>query len=156
MTTPRYPVSVSGRRDLGRLQGEIQELLAGLWQVSRIAGGGQGFRPAADCFRTDDPPELVVIVDLAGVDPRAVEIVAADRTLVVSGERRRPRRDQRLSFRQMEIDYGPFQRRIALDEDVDPARATASYEQGLLTIVLPLVERPRSGGKATIRVKARS
>ena len=42
----------------------------------------------------------------------------------------------------MEIDYGAFQRRIALAEEVDPDGVGASYDRGLLTIVLPLAPRP--------------
>src|SRR5438093_26330 len=49
-------LGMTGRRELGRLQGEIQELLADLWQIPRVAGLRQGFRPPTDCFRTEDPP----------------------------------------------------------------------------------------------------
>ena len=45
----------------------------------------------------------------------------------------------------MEIEYGPFQRAIALPDDVDPAQATADYERGLLRIVMPVVKRPQTG-----------
>ena len=45
----------------------------------------------------------------------------------------------------VQIEYGPFQRRISLAEDVDPAAAEATYEHGLLTVVLPLAQKPRSG-----------
>ena len=41
----------------------------------------------------------------------------------------------------MEIDYGHFQRRIHLHEHVDPGAVTAGYEQGLLTIVLPITTK---------------
>jgi HSP20 family molecular chaperone IbpA len=54
----------------------------------------------------------------------------------------------------MEIEYGHFQRAIALPEDVDPARATADYRQGLLRIVMPVVERPRGPVKVPIEVEA--
>jgi HSP20 family protein len=146
---------MTGRRDLGRLQGEIQELLADLWQIPRVAGVRHGFRPPADCFRTEDPTQLVVVVDIAGVDPSQVQIVAAERTLVISGERLRPRAAARPSYRQMEIDYGPFQRQIVLDEDVDASEARATYEDGLLTVVLPLMPRPSRPGRARIEIKAR-
>jgi HSP20 family protein len=146
---------VTGRRDLGRLQGEIQELLADLWQIPRVAGLRQGFRPPTDCFRTDDPPELVVVVDIAGVMPEQVHILVAEGILSVSGERSRPSSAQRPSYRQIEIDYGLFQRQIALGEEVDAEAARATYENGLLTIVLPLAQKSRSPGKATIEVKTR-
>ena len=133
---------MSGRRNVDRLQQEIQELLEDLWQVPRFAGLRQGFRPNVDCYRADGPPRLVVVADLAGVDPETVHIVAAERSLVIAGERRRPAPERPLSFQQMEIAYGPFQRRIALAEDVDHEAATATYVRGLLTVVLPVTEKP--------------
>jgi HSP20 family protein len=133
------------RRDVKRIHEELEELFADLWQVPRFAGLRQGFRPSIDCYRSEEPPAVTVVVDLAGIDPDGVEVVVTDRTVVISGERRRPVLACRVSYRQMEIDYGPFQRRVSLAEDVDPEAAEATYEGGLLTIVLPLAQRPRTG-----------
>ena len=132
-------------RDVNRLQEELEELFADLWQVPRFAGLRRGFRPHVDCYRSDDPPAVTVVVDLAGVDPDSVDIAVTERTVQISGERRRSAPDCRLSYRQMEIEYGSFQRRISLAEDVDPEGAQATYERGLLTVVLPLAQRPRTG-----------
>lgn len=55
----------------------------------------------------------------------------------------------------MEIDYGPFQRKVALAEDVDTSRAHASYTNGLLTIVLPIAERPPRPIRVTVEVDDR-
>ena len=52
----------------------------------------------------------------------------------------------------MEIDYGTFRRQIALNSDVDVAKAQASYDRGMLTIVLPLAQRPPTPEKVTIAV----
>jgi len=45
----------------------------------------------------------------------------------------------------MEIETGPFQRQVRLVEDVDPKQARARFEEGVLTIELPVVDRPPSG-----------
>ena len=129
------------RRDIDRLQGEIEELFADLWQVPRFTGMRHGFRPAVDCFHTDEPHRLTIVVELAGVDPESVSVVVEQRTLTVSGERRRPRIHGQV-YQQMEIEYGPFRRTVQLLEDVDVGAAEASYEHGLLTVVLPTAERP--------------
>ena len=42
----------------------------------------------------------------------------------------------------MEIEYGAFQRQVTLAEDIDPDNATATYERGLLTVLLPIAPRP--------------
>ena len=96
--------------DIDRLHEEIQELIDELWQVPRFAGGRRGFRPQVDCVRSDDPPALHVVVELPGVDPSELRVVAADRVLVVAGVRQRQPLEGR--YQQMEIEYGPFQRRI--------------------------------------------
>ena len=144
------------KRDVGRLQEELEELFSDLWRVPGFAGLLRGFRPHVDCYRSDEPPAVTVVVDLAGIDPGDVEILVTDRTVVVSGERRRPGLACRVSYRQMEIEYGPFQRRISLAEDVDPGSAEATYERGLLKVVLPLAEKPRSGAVSIALEQERS
>ena len=143
------------RRDIERLQGEIHELFADLWQVPRIAGAQPGFRPAADCFRSDDPAAITVVVDLAGVEPEGLNVVVHERTLIVAGERKRAPAG-RVSYHQMEIDYGPFQRQIPLAEAVDVDAAQASYERGLLTVVLPVAPAAPPLERVTIEVRTRT
>jgi HSP20 family protein len=132
------------RRDVDRLQEEIEELFADLWHVPRFSGARHGFRPNVDCFHTDDPHLLTVVVELPGVEPESLQVVAAERLLVVAGERARPQLPGRV-YQQMEIEYGPFQRNVRLAENVDPNGARASFRNGLLTVELPVVERPPSG-----------
>jgi HSP20 family protein len=143
---------VGERRDRDQLQEEIEELFADLWQVPRFSGLRRGFRPNVDCFHTDEPHELTVVVELPGVDPDSVDVVAAERVLVIRGERSRPRVDGRV-YQQMEIEYGPFQRQVRLVEDVDPSGARARFERGVLTITLPVAELPPSRGRVTIVVE---
>lgn len=108
-----------------------------MWQVPRFSGVHQRHRPQCDCYRLDDPPEVHVVVELPGADPDSVHISAVGGTLVVSGRRERPR-VERARYRHMEIEYGEFERRIELGENVNAGKATAAYERGLLRIVLPL------------------
>jgi HSP20 family protein len=145
--------SMAGRRrNLNDLQEEIQELFADLWQVPGFSGLRHGYRPQCDCFRTDDPPALHVVLELPAMDPDSVELVVTGRSLLVSGTRERPIVPG-ARYQQMEIEYGAFQRRIELGEDVDPTRARAGYERGLLRIVLPLAQRVAEQTKIAIEVR---
>ena len=56
----------------------------------------------------------------------------------------------------MELEYGPFQRRISLNEPVDTAAATARYEQGLLTVVLPIAAKAPKRERVRISIGART
>lgn len=140
------------KRDIDDLAGEIQELFADMWQVPRFSAGlRQGYRPQADCFRTDDPSALNVIVELPGVDPASVEVVVAGRALTVSGERTRPK-VAGAHYLAMEIEYGTFQRRIELGVEVDPTNVTATYDKGMLKVALPIAPQ-RNEEKVNIEVK---
>jgi HSP20 family protein len=143
------------RRDLDDLQGEIQELFADLWQVPRFSGMRHGFRPSCDCYRTDDPPTLHVVVELPGVEPATVEVVASGKTLTIGGTRERPQIPG-AHYIAMELDYGSFQRRVELGEEIDPASASASYDKGMLKITLPVAVRPPVQGTVPIEVRRRA
>jgi HSP20 family protein len=70
----------------------------------------------------------------------------------VSGERRRPPGPDRV-YQQMEIEHGRFERHVPLSEPVDADAAAASYERGLLTIVLPVAERRVATERVTIVIQ---
>jgi HSP20 family protein len=140
------------KRDIDDLAGEIQELFADMWQVPRFSASlRQGYRPQADCYRTDDPPALTVIVELPGVDPASVEVAVAGRALTISGERTRPK-IAGAHYLAMEIEYGTFQRRIELGVEIDPTNVTANYDKGMLKVVLPLAPQ-RGDEKVNIEVR---
>jgi len=123
---------------------QVEEVFSELWQLPGF-GAHRGYRPQVDCYRSDEPPAVTVVVDLPGIEPDDVQITVTERTVNIVGERRGPKRGARVSYRQMELEYGPFQRRVSLAEDVDPDRAEAHYERGQLTIVLPFARKPCAG-----------
>ena len=129
------------RRDIHEAAEQIEELFSDLWQVFPFARGSRsGYRPQVDVFQSDDPPSIVVHVELPGVDPDRVQLIVGHHALLVTGERRRPKHCGH--YRQMEIEYGPFQRRVPLSEDVDPSGATATYDRGILRVTLPIAPKP--------------
>jgi HSP20 family protein len=138
------------RRDLEHAAEEIEQLFNDLWQVFPFSRGPRhGFRPQVDCYRTDE--QVVVIVELPGIDPESIELVASPLGLVLAGERRRPKACGH--YRQMEIDYGPFQRQVTWDEEIDAEAATASYERGMLRITLPIAPKRASQERVPIAVR---
>lgn len=140
------------RRELEHAAEEIEQLFADLWQVFPFSRGmRRGYRPDVDVYRTEDPPALTVVVELPGVEPGEVQVIASPRALLIAGERRRPKDDGH--YQQLEIEYGPFQRQVTLADDVDPEEATATYERGFLTIRLPVAPKPAPAERISIAVK---
>jgi HSP20 family molecular chaperone IbpA len=143
---------VEKRRDLEHAAEEIEQLFADLWQVFPFSRGlRRGYRPQVDVFRSESPPTLTVQIELPGVDPDDVQLIASAQALVIVGERRRPKDSGH--YQQMEIDYGAFQRQITLNEDIDPENAAATYERGILTVRLPIAPQPAPRQSVSISVR---
>ena len=98
-----------------------------------------GFSPEVDVYYTGDPPRAVVRADLAGIDPNEIELKISGRELTLSGNRR-PQHGEERVYQQLEIEHGPFRRVVALSVDVDSTAAVASYEDGILTVELPVAQ----------------
>jgi len=140
------------RRDLELAADEIEQLFTDLWQVFPFSRGlRRNYRPEVDVYRSDDPAALTIVVELPGVDPAEVKLALAPQALLIAGVRHRPRDCGH--YQQMEIDYGPFQRQVTLDEDVDPEQATATYARGILTITLPIAPKPAPRASVVIQVR---
>jgi HSP20 family protein len=95
--------------------------------------------PALDMYETDDA--IVVLLDLAGVEPDKTEVHAEPHLLTVRGIRRERHSpdhpDEQRSYHALEIPYGRFERTVHLPPGVDTSEARASYRDGLLEITLP-------------------
>jgi HSP20 family protein len=129
----------------------MEELFADLCQVPRLVASRRGFRPAVDVYRSEDPPVVTVVVELAGVDPDSTELALGDGHLVISGARRRNARESRVVH--MEIDYGAFERRISITEPVDAESAEATYTRGLLVVTLPIAKRASRSHRVVITTR---
>lgn len=124
---------------------QLQRKLAGLDSANQTAAGASGWNPNVDIF--EGPDGLLIRVELAGVTPEMVEIQVDDQALVVRGIRRDPQGSETASgyrFRQMEIDFGPFERILPLPFAVDGAQARATFRNGILSIRLPRAPAPQA------------
>jgi HSP20 family protein len=149
----RGTLSVVPSDEFKRLHSELEDVLHELWHGPRFGVQRLGFRPRIDVMRTEEPDELRVVVDLAGIDPADVHVVVHERALLIAGRRQRLHPEGRLSYHLLEMEYGPFERRIALPVDVDPEQARASYDRGLLVVTLPVAAAPAPGERVSIRVR---
>ncbi|NQU09252.1 Hsp20/alpha crystallin family protein [bacterium] len=103
--------------------------------------------PNTDVFET--PETLVVRVELAGVARADLQITLSERVLLVRGHRPEPCRKGECRFRQMEIDYGCFERRILIPRPIDASRARAHFHNGFLHVELP---KAATASQATVTV----
>jgi HSP20 family protein len=97
--------------------------------------------PALDVYEHDDAIEIVV--DVPGVDPAALRLVAKGDTVLIVGEKaaRRPRPES--SFHLVERDFGRFARVVRLGSPCDSSQARAHVVDGELHIKLPKTSERR-------------
>jgi HSP20 family molecular chaperone IbpA len=98
------------------------------------------WQPAINAYRADD--SVRICVDLAGVGRADIDLRVESKQITIRGMRDVPEPtdadEHTLQMMIMEIDYGPFERRITLPEEIDVEQAHAEQQNGLLWIYLPL------------------
>jgi HSP20 family protein len=132
-----------------RMRREMDELFGDVLDRGLSPRRRGGFSPAVDVYYTSEPPRAIVRADLAGIDPSAVSLEISGRELVLSGHRDPESGEDRV-YQQVEIESGPFRRVVPLGADVDAEAAEATYEDGVLTVQLPLT-RPAKRRSVQIR-----
>ena len=124
--------------DFARMRREMDQVMRDTWSRTRyVTRRASGFSPNVDVYYCGEPQRAIVKVDLAGVELSQVGIEVSGRHLAISGERHVQEAEGRV-YQQIEIPSGHFRRVVELQVEVDPDRAAATYEEGILRIELPL------------------
>ena len=108
-----------------------------------------------DLCKLDD--HYILTADLPGVDPGSVDVDVDNGTLTISACRT-ARSDESVQWLSNERFFGRYRRQLSLGEGIDTSAISATYENGVLTVTIPLAERakPRridvahSGGQKSI------
>jgi HSP20 family protein len=120
-------------------------------------GNGQSRRPSfpMDAYRRGE--QFVVHFDLPGVDPDSIDLEVERNVLTVTAERRwQPHEGDDIIAN--ERVQGAFRRQLLLGDTLNTEDITANYENGVLTLTIPVAEKAkprkveiqREGGKQAI------
>ena len=109
-----------------------------------------------DLYKVDD--HYVLTADLPGVDPGSVDVNVDGGTLTITA-RRTARSEDGVQWLANERFFGTYRRQLSLGEGIDPAGISATYENGVLSVTIPLAEqaKPRrievnaAGGQRSIQ-----
>lgn len=94
------------------------------------------WRPPTDVYETEE--NVVILLEIAGMDPDKIQVEFQDRILRVSG--RRLDRQSRASCHCLEVQYGEFASEVYLPGVYNIDAINATYQDGFLTITLPKIE----------------
>lgn len=107
--------------------------------------------PSMDLWETDK--EVVAELNIPGVNPDDLEVSVEDGVLRVRGEteEKKEEKDEDRGYWRHEIRKGAFERATRLPAPVNDDKVQASYESGVLKVVMP--KKESSSKKKTIKVK---
>jgi len=92
-----------------------------------------------------DEDKIVVEVEVAGVDPKDVEISVEDDEITIAGEANPPERNEKANVYRRERPGGKFSRTIRVPFPAAPDKVKAACGNGLLRVTVPRAEasKPR-------------
>lgn len=94
------------------------------------------WRPPTDVYETQE--NVVILLEIAGMDPNKIQVEFQDRILRISG--RRLDRQLRAACHCLEVQYGDFASEVYLPGDYNVDGISATYQDGFLTITLPKIK----------------
>ncbi len=121
------------------LHGALQDVTYELAR-SQFQFAPHTWEPAINAYRCEKCARICV--DLAGVERSQIDLTVEPRRVLIRGARALPEpthaEGRAVRLLAMEIDYGPFEREVALPAEVEIDQASAEQRNGLLWISLPL------------------
>ena len=123
-----------------RMRREMDEMFGDAFGRSGLSRRRTGHWPPIDVAYASDPPRAIVTAELAGVDSSDIASAGRGSAADLVGRRRASSVDGEVD-QQVEIERGVFRRIVELAAEVESDAATARYENGMLRIELPLLQR---------------
>lgn len=116
---------------------EFFRTLSGPWPFRPLfaMATGKHFAPAADVFARNG--DVVITLDVPGVDPKEIHVKFEDGELTVTGERKVESEVKEGSYYRKESNYGLFERRMTVPKGIKETEIRAEYINGVLEISMP-------------------
>jgi len=121
-------------KDIRYLQETMERLLSDFSSLKTplVLGKEPVWRPLTDVYETER--ELVIRMDVAGMDPHDFDLALRGRVLTIRGVRRDPTPTTKKHFHKMEISLGPFERNIEIPSRLQISSLEAHYDNGYLLV----------------------
>jgi len=129
-------------RELGTLRKEMDNLLNRFFGKSSLAEAfGEEWSPTMDVSETES--SIVVKAELPGLEVKDLDVSMSGDVLTIKGEKRKEEEEKGEHHYYSERYYGSFQRSFRLPTTVQSDKIEASFENGVLKIILPKTEEAK-------------
>jgi HSP20 family protein len=131
-----YRDLVTAQRDFERLFRDTFSSQHGETELST-----RSWAPPVDIYETEEA--IVLKAELAGVDPKDVEVRVEDNTLFLKGERKFEKEVKEQNYHRVERSYGSFARSFSLPNSISTDKVKAEFKDGMLTLTMPKREEAK-------------
>lgn len=109
----------------------------------------------APSFKVDiseDENAINIEADLPGVKKEDVKVSMDDDVLCITAERTQSEEEKKKGYHRIERSWGSLSRSFTVGENINAEKIEASYDNGVLKIVLPKSEpKPKTGKEISIK-----
>ncbi len=134
--TPWKPLN-----ELSRLRKEMDRLWEDFFGGRELMAPETTWVPAVDVSETNEA--IVVKAEVPGIEPKDIDISLSGDLLTIKGEKKQRTEEKKENFHRIETRYGAFSRTIRVPVSIDADKIEASYDKGILKIVLPKKEEAK-------------
>ena len=121
---------------------QMDETMNRLWRgFGGAPAGTEDWNISLDVVQR--PEEIVVKASIPGVKPETIDLAIEDNILTLRTDRKPDFEDEKSVYLVQERPTGSFYRALRLPETVDGNKVQSTYENGVLTIVLPKAEEKK-------------
>ena len=118
---------------------DLDALTRGLLTSQTGSNRAPRFMPM-DLYKIDD--HYLLTADLPGIDPGSVDVNVDNGTLTISAHRT-ARSEDSAQWLANERFFGSYRRQLSLGDGIDTSAITATYENGVLTVTIPVAEKAK-------------
>ncbi|MFN4143305.1 Hsp20/alpha crystallin family protein [Aestuariivirga sp.] len=135
----------SGNDMFSNLQREIDRVFqdfgrGGMPSLGELGRGGMGMKVNV----AEQDGALEVTAELPGCAPEDIDVQLKDGVLTIKGEKKVEKDEKEKGYHLMERSYGMFERSFSLPAEVDGSKVEASFDKGVLKVVLPKLPQEQS------------
>lgn len=133
-------------RDVNRLFDDLFRHHSAAPQNAELQGP---IMPSIDVSETGE--EVRIRAELPGVSENDIDVSLDGDVLIIRGEKKFERTDEKENYHVVERSYGTFQRALRLPWPIDPAKVGAAFDNGVLTVTLPKGAEPEKSRRIPVQ-----
>ena len=139
-----------GDHPLAELQREMNRLFGDFFHAPDLTRASMEWVPDMDV--KEDEKNVIVSAEIPGMDDKDIDISITGDVLIIKGEKKEERKEEKGSYHLEERSYGSFSRSISIPGTINTDKAEADYSDGVLTITLPKMAESKAK-KLSIKTK---